>query len=112
MTWAIYTLGTAEQIDSRIDSMQMPDGYIDDAAGSLEQLRAAKSAAKELIASGALGTPEGFVVHVGGHANPGHAYAGNDVGGLPCTESVHVSVVQATIARLAERQHEIEGALA
>jgi hypothetical protein len=69
MSWSLSTVGLAADIESRIDALEPPCGDISERD---VQVKAAKEAAKAMIASGTLGAPEGFAVAMTGHANPGN----------------------------------------
>lgn len=69
MSWSTYTVGLPTDIDARIDALEPPG---EGTTEREEQVKAAKEAAKALLASGAVGAGEAFIVSLNGHANPEH----------------------------------------
>lgn len=71
MSWGVSTVGTAANINDRIDALQAPGAEYPPRD---EQLEAAKKVAKDIIASGAIGEGDAYMVGLTGHANDGHKY--------------------------------------
>lgn len=75
MSWGMSTeKTTAAEFASAVDALELGDGYSADFARdeAEAQLAAAKSAAKAILASGALGTEGEYLASLSGHAEPGH----------------------------------------
>lgn len=83
MSWSVSTpIVSIERLDGEICVLQVPP-YFATAADSVvnnaivppeavDQLEAAKTAARDIIASGAVGKEGYYVVRLSGHAAPGH----------------------------------------
>lgn len=98
MSWSASVGKTpAAEFEAAIDAAEIPATNFSSIAGNgkdeaLEQLAAAKDAAKALFRSGVVGTEGEFAVSFGGHANPGHA----NVPGWGA-DSVYVNIYRVTI---------------
>lgn len=101
MSWSTYTAGLPADIDARLDALEPPgEGTVE----REDQVKAAKEAAKALIASGAVGIGEGFGVSLSGHSNPSHK--GNDLVSLSVSQILASAVQQFDAAQAAALANE------